>query len=277
MLIQEIESKSILTKSNIPNVDLVVNPYVGCEHECIYCYADFMKRFTNHHEPWGEFLDVKINGPELVKPRGQYNGKEILFSSVTDPYLPHERKFELTRAILKKLVEHQPKISILTKSELVQRDIDIFKQFHDIDIAISVSTINTELAKQLEPRASLPFRRFDALKACQNEGLTTHIFISPILPYITEIEQIMEMMADHVKYFSFENLNVRPNNRKRIFQFIKKIRPDLLSEYKKIYGRPPDTLYWDLLAEKIYELEKKFNKKCYIHFHHGGFSKNKYS
>jgi DNA repair photolyase len=277
MLIQEIESKSILTKSNIPSIDLVVNPYVGCEHGCIYCYADFMKRFTNHHEPWGEFLDVKKNGPELVKPRGHYEGKEVLFSSVTDPYLPHERKFEVTRAILKKLVVHQPKISILTKSELVKRDIDIFKQFNDIDIAISVSTINVELVKQLEPRASLPFRRFEALKACKNEGLNTHVFISPILPYITEIEQIMEMMADHVKYFSFENLNVRPNNRKRVFQFIKKNRPDLIPDYKKIYGRPPDNLYWDLVSQKILEIGKIFNVNCQIHFHHGGFSKNKYS
>lgn len=275
MLIQEIEAKSILTKSNIPSVDLVVNPYVGCEHGCIYCYADFMKRFTNHHEPWGEFIDVKKNGADLVKPKGQYKGKDVLFSSVTDPYLPHERKFQVTREILKKLVKHQPRISILTKSELVKRDIEIFKQFQDIDIATSVSTINTELAKQLEPRASLPLRRFEALKECRNAGLTTHVFISPIFPYITEIEQIMEIMVDHVDYFSFENLNVRPNNRKQVFNFIRKNRPDLVSDYKKIYGRPPDNSYWEFTSQKIQELGKKYNVNCHIHFHYGGFSKNK--
>ena len=132
------------------------NPYIGCEHGCIYCYAEFMKRFTNHHEPWSEFLDVKVNSPDLVKSRGQYNQKIVLLSSVTDPYLPHERKYELTRKILKKLIPHQPQLTILTKSEMVVRDIDLFRQFKNAEVGISVSTLNQDYSKQLEPRASTP-------------------------------------------------------------------------------------------------------------------------
>ena len=273
MKIQEISAKSILTKSNIPSVDLVVNPYVGCEHGCIYCYAEFMKRFTNHHEPWGTFLDVKINAPDLVKPRGQYRNKNVLLSSVTDPYLPHERKYEITRKILEKLVPHQPSLTILTKSELLVRDIDLLKKFDDIDVSISISTLNEEYMKQLEPRASIPSRRLAALRKCNEAGLKTHVFISPIFPYITEIEEIMKRAIDFVDYFSFENLNIRPHNRKRVFDFVKKNQPALLVKYKTIFDKPQDNSYWDLLSDKIVELSKKYKIECVNHFHHGGFSK----
>jgi len=273
MIIQEVPVKSILTKSNIPSVDLVVNPYVGCEHGCIYCYAEFMKRFTNHHEPWGAFLDVKINSPDLVKPRGEYRNKNVLLSSVTDPYLPHERKYELTRKILEKLVPHQPSLTILTKSELIVRDINILKKFKDIDVSISISTLNEEYTKQLEPRASIPSRRFAALRKCKEAGLKTHVFVSPIFPYITDIEEIMKEAIGFVDYFSFENLNVRPHNRKRVFDFVKKIRPDLLEKYKNIYNKPQDNSYWDTLSDRIIELGIKYEIECVNHFHHGGFSK----
>ena len=89
MVIKEIEVKDILTKTNLPVSDYAVNPYVGCTHACKYCYASFMKRFTNHPEPWGEFVDVKT-WPEIHKP-GKYAGKEAFFCSVTDPYQPLEK------------------------------------------------------------------------------------------------------------------------------------------------------------------------------------------
>ena len=273
MIIQEINAKSILTKSNIPNVDLVINPYIGCEHGCVYCYAEFMKRFTDHHEPWGSFLDIKINSPNLVKPRGQYRDKRVLLSSVTDPYLLHERKYKLTRKILKKLVNHQPTISILTKSELISRDIDIMKKFNNIEVGISVSTINIEYMKQLEPRASIPIRRFEALKKCKEAGLKTYVFISPIFPYITNLEEIMKMTIDFTDYFMFENLNVRPTNQKRIFNFVKKNQPELQKKYEQIYNRPQDNSYWDLLSVKIEDLSKKYKIECVNCFHHGGFKK----
>ena len=83
MVIKEIEVKDIMTKTNLPVSHYAVNPYVGCTHACKYCYASFMKRFTNHPEPWGEFVDVK-SWPEIHKP-GKYAGKEAFFCSVTDP------------------------------------------------------------------------------------------------------------------------------------------------------------------------------------------------
>ncbi len=121
LLIREIEVKSVLTKSNLPVSDYSVNPYVGCTHGCRYCYASFMKRFTGHTEPWGEFLDVKY-WPEIKNP-ARLAGKELFFGSVTDPYLPQEAEYGRTRALLEQLQGSGIKISIATKSDLVLRDL----------------------------------------------------------------------------------------------------------------------------------------------------------
>lgn len=101
MRIKEIEVKNVMTKSNLPVSDYSVNPYVGCSHACKYCYASFMKRFTNHPEPWGEFIDVKC-WPEIKHPE-KYAGKEAFFGSVTDCYQPCEAKYKRTRALLEQL------------------------------------------------------------------------------------------------------------------------------------------------------------------------------
>jgi DNA repair photolyase len=126
--LNEIQATSIITKSNLPDADFVINPYVGCLHACIYCYARFMKRFTGHTEPWGKFVDVKINAPDLIPTKStRYQGKSIFLSSVTDPYLPLERKYQLTRKILEKLLPLEPNLGIQTKSDLILRDLDLIK------------------------------------------------------------------------------------------------------------------------------------------------------
>ena len=98
MKIKEIKTKSIIVKSNLPDGDFVINPYIGCMHGCKYCYARFMKRFTGHTEPLGSFVDIKINAPDLI-PEGtnKYREKSIIISSVTDPYQPIEREYKITR------------------------------------------------------------------------------------------------------------------------------------------------------------------------------------
>ena len=106
MEIKEIKVKSIIVKSGLPGADFVINPYVGCVHACRYCYARFMKRFTGHLEPWGDFVDVKINGPDLIPSRlDKYKDKSVIIGSVTDAYQPIENRYKLTRKILEKLID----------------------------------------------------------------------------------------------------------------------------------------------------------------------------
>ena len=140
MIIKEIEAKNVITKSNLPVCDFSVNPYTGCEHACKYCYASFMKRFTNHPEPWGEFLDVKY-WDKIKKPKN-YAGKELFIGSVTDPYQPIEKKYCRTRALLEELQGSGAKLSIATKSDLILRDLYINKTLHDARESWSFNTLD---------------------------------------------------------------------------------------------------------------------------------------
>ncbi|MFH1752201.1 MAG: radical SAM protein, partial [archaeon] len=132
MKVNKINCKTILTSCKITGLNYSINPYVGCEHGCKYCYADFMKRFTNHKEPWGEFIDIKVNSPEILKLELAKNPKgTVWFSSVTDPYQPVEAKEKLTRKLLEIMLNSGSKLQpeILTKSSLVSRDFDLLQQF----------------------------------------------------------------------------------------------------------------------------------------------------
>lgn len=272
MIIKEIVVKGIVTRSNLPETDYVVNPYIGCQHGCIYCYAEFMKRFTDHHEKWGSFVDVKANALDVLGKLEKYRGKSILFSSVTDPYHPIEAKYKLTRRLLKALVPAQPKIEILTKSRLVTRDIDVLKRFDDAIVGVSLGILDENISRELEPHAAAPKLRIESLKKCKAAGLRTYAFLSPIFPYLTEIKDIIDACEKHVDFLMFENLNVRPHNQARIFEFIRRTRPELLEMYREMYLKDGHS-YWDKLEKKIIALCKEQGKEAHIYFHHGGFSK----
>ncbi|MBI4154460.1 radical SAM protein [Candidatus Woesearchaeota archaeon] len=271
MKLNIINAKNIVTKSNLPDADYVINPYVGCQHGCIYCYAEFMKRFTGHTEDWGKFVDVKINATEVLGDIEKYRGKSILISSVTDGYHPIEGKYKLTRKILEALIPAQPKIEILTKARMVTRDIDILQKFDDATVGVSIATLDGGLSRELEPLAASPHLRIDTIRKCKEAGLKTYVFLSPIFPYITEIEEIIKQSKDHIDFFMFENLNLRPLNIKKVYDFIEKNRPELLEKYKQIYNKK-DNSYWDSLKAKIQKLCSDCGKEARIYFHHGGFN-----
>jgi len=150
--VQEILAKTILTKTAISGLDHCINPYVGCGHGCRYCYASFMKRFTGHREPWGEFIDVKVNAPQLlVKQLKRAKRGVVTLSTVTDPYQPVEKKYRLTRDCLRALLDCQFPINILTRSSLCLRDLDLFKQFDDIEVGFSITTDDEATMRMFEP------------------------------------------------------------------------------------------------------------------------------
>lgn len=272
MKINFVEARSIITKSNIPSIDYVINPYTGCQHRCIYCYAEFIKRFTNHTgEDWGSFLDVKQFNFNSIKP-GKYNNKRILLSSVTDPYCPLEIKFKCTRRILERLIGTKAFIQILTKSRHVVRDIDLFRKFKNIEVGISINTLDADFARIIEPLASKPQERIEALREISQNGIPTYIFISPMFPKITDWKEIMEQTSKFTNSFRFENLNFRPHNISRIKDVISQYYPELVEYYEQIKQNP---LEWDVIEDQIKEYCNKLDLHCRIEFHHGGFSKLK--
>ncbi len=197
--VKEVKAKSILNKSKIFNYCL--NPYTGCEHNCAYCYARlFMRRYSGHSEAWGEFVDIKVNAPELLRKQLQSAKRgTIWISSVCDPYQPVEAKYRLTRQCLEELVKRQFPINIQTKSALILRDLDLILQFEEKDVGFTIATDDERVAKLFEPRASSVRERLDALDRIRSQGIKTFVFIGPLLPGNPEkfIEQL-EGKADRV-------------------------------------------------------------------------------
>ena len=178
-IIREIEVKSILTKSNLPVSDYSVNPYVDCTHGCRYCYASFMKRFTGHPEHWGDISGCQAL-PEIRRPE-RYAGKELYIGSVTDPYLPQEKVFGRTRALMEQLAGSGVRISIATKSDLVLRDLDLIKTFPDARVSWSVNTLDEGFKNDMDNAVSIE-RRLHAMKVFHDSGIRTTCFVSPSFP-----------------------------------------------------------------------------------------------
>ncbi|MFH1212056.1 MAG: radical SAM protein [Candidatus Woesearchaeota archaeon] len=265
--INEIKASSIITKSNLPDAEFVINPYSGCMHSCLYCYARFMKRFTGHDEPWGGFLDVKINAPDLIPADTlKYKGRFIFLSSVTDPYVPVEKKYELTRRILEKLVPLCPCIGIQTKSDLILRDIDLLKQFKNCEAGLTITTLDDGLRKEIEPFASPISNRIIALEKLKKAGIKTYVFIGPILPFLTDWEKIILKTRHCTDMYMFENLNVLGSIWDSVKVWLEKSHPDLLEEYEKIYFSKNN--YWETVEKEIKGFCKNQKIRCKIYFHH---------
>jgi DNA repair photolyase len=204
--IKEIFAKNILTKTGIEGYDYCINPYVGCAHGCRYCYASFMKRFTRHLEPWGEFVDVKVNAPEVLRRQLRRARKgSILIGTVTDPYQPAEKHYRITRGCLEALLEYQFSVNILTRSSLVARDIDLFKRFYDISVGLSITTDREDVRRIFEPNSPSIQSRIKALKMLHDEGATTYVFIGPMLPL--DPERLLEMLTGIIDEVLIDRLN----------------------------------------------------------------------
>jgi len=249
--IAEINVRSVLSKTGLP-ADYVINPYVGCEHACVYCYACFMKKFCAHTEPWGTFVDVKTNAAEIlpVKP-ARYENKSIYFSSVTDAYQPLEKQYELTRKILIKLIQFQPKITIQTKSTLILRDLDLLRQFSSCEVGFTIVTTDEKLRREIEPSASSIAERIFALREIHDAGLPTYVFIGPILPYLTGWREIIAATKDFVDYYMVDSLNTRGAIRTNVRRWLTTHHPDLLSRYDRIHAFGEN--YWRKVSDSVRE------------------------
>ncbi len=247
MPVKEIQVKSVMTKSNLPVADFSVNPYVGCIHGCKYCYASFMKRFTNHPEPWGEFIDVK-NWPAIKKPE-KYAGKEAFLGSVTDCYQPCEAKYKRTRMLLEQLRGSGITISIATKSDLVLRDIDLIKTFPNARVSFSINTLDEDFRKEMDKAASIE-RRLAAMKELYDNGIQTVCQMAPIFPGITDAKAIIEAVQDRCNLIWLENLNLRGDYKVRILEWIHENHPELDSLYYSIYSKG-DRGYWKEMDAEI--------------------------
>jgi DNA repair photolyase len=197
MTVNEIRSKTILSASKV--YDYAINPYIGCQHGCSYCYARFMKRFSGHLEPWGLFADVKINAPELLrkeitkKKRGR-----VWVSGLCDPYQPLEAKYELTRQCLEILAANEWPVTIQTRSPLVLRDLDILKGAKDLEAGLSITTADDKIRRLFEPYATSVEERLDTLEELHLNGIRTYAMIAPVLPGAEMLAEALVGKVDHI-------------------------------------------------------------------------------
>jgi len=226
--IAEKRCKTALSKSGL-SYDYAINPYTGCLHGCVYCYANFMRRFSGHlKDPWGSFVDVKVNLIEvLAKEAPKRPGGSVWLSSVCDPYQQPEAKYQLTRETIR-LLSKYPKftISILTKNALVLRDLDLLKPIRDrVDVGFTITTFNEEAQRIFEPKASPVKERVEAARKIADAGVSTWVFIAPMLPYVTEIgleDGLRQCMEVGVRRLMSDRYNARGsvvNQTLRAYQF----------------------------------------------------------
>ncbi|MBQ3942737.1 MAG: radical SAM mobile pair protein B [Elusimicrobia bacterium] len=253
IIIAEVETKNIMTKSGLPVGGYSVNPYVGCTHACKYCYASFMKRFTGHSEDWGTFLDVK-HWQEINNPQ-KYAGQRVVIGSVTDGYLPQEEQFCNTRKLLEQLKGSNADILICTKSDLVVRDIDLIKELGQVTVSWSVNTLDENFKNDMDCAVSIE-RRISAMKKVYDAGIRTVCFVSPVFPGITDFEAIFELVKNQCDLFWLENLNLRGGFKKTILDYIKNKYPNLVPLYNEIYNKH-NRNYFENLEKKAEDMAKK--------------------
>ena len=203
LIVQEIRVKTILSKSKI--YPYVVNPYTGCQHACSYCYARFMKRVTGHREPWGEFVDVKVNAAELLRKEIKKKKRaEVWVSGVCDPYQPLEAEYRLTRQCLEILARNGWPVIIQTRSPLVLRDIDIIRDARDFEVGLTVTTADDAIRKLFEPNAPPIGDRIAALDTLHRAGIRTYAMIAPVLP---GAEGLAELLKGKIDYVIIDRMN----------------------------------------------------------------------
>lgn len=204
--IQYVQAASILTEAKgfMEAYDYTLNPYSGCSFGCNYCYAAFFARSSDERENWGNWLKVKENALQLLMKwrKKPLIDKTIYISSVTDPYQPIEKQLELTRSILKELLNHhKPRLVIQTRSPLVTRDIDLLKQFEIVQVNMTVTTDSEEVRKAFEPLCPSNQSRLKAIKEVTEARIQTCITMTPLLPIQDAKKFTEELLRTGVKKF----------------------------------------------------------------------------
>ena len=287
---REIQVKSVLNKKKSRDSwfldDFTLNPYEGCSFNCQYCYI----RGSKYGENMADNLSVKINGPEVLDRQLAFRVKRdqrgiIALASATDPYIKAEEKYRITENYLKLILKHQFPVLMITKSELILRDLHILKEIdqraiHASDlkekmkrgaiISFSFSTLDPEIASTLEPGAPLPAARLETMRKCKEAGFLVGMNCIPTLPFISdsdaELEKLVSAAKDHgADYVLIGGLTLfgsQPADSKMLYRkFLERRFPDLIPAYKKlyrIYFAPPSS-YHKELTERADKICKKYN------------------
>jgi DNA repair photolyase len=236
--VREVSCKSALVKSGI--CDYAINCYTGCQNACVYCYARFASRFQHGQQPWGSFVDVKVNAPEALRKqlgrRRTYPGT-VFLSSVCDGWQVLEERYRLTRACLKPLLDAGFELHILTKRTLVERDFDILAGQERVELGCTITCADESLRRLIEPGASPTADRVETLRRAARAGIPTYAFIGPLMPGITDTQENIEALVaalatTQIRYAYADRLNVRWGVWPALIAWLRRHRPEMLNQIK---------------------------------------------
>ncbi|MBI3735897.1 radical SAM protein [Candidatus Sumerlaeota bacterium] len=271
-----IQCRSTLNRVNGSRVDFEwsINPYRGCEFGCVYCYARYTHEYMEHHDPmeFERIIYLKRHAAHWLRrelARGKYgDGETIAIGAATDPYQPAEKLFKVTRSILEVLAEFGGcDIHLTTKSDLILRDLDLFRRIvrrHRFMINLTVTTCDAELARLLEPRAPTPRRRLQAVRELNAAGIKTGIFCVPVLPGINDREEQLEAVFQAARDAGAAFILAHPVfltacSKKRYLPFVQEHFPQLSNTYRDYYSTSsnPPAEYREIIRMRVKRLREK--------------------
>jgi len=259
--VKEILCKSMLSPCGLEEFSYSINPYTGCGHGCAYCYARFMGKYSHPGEPWGSFVDVKINSPEVLrKDLSKNKPGRIFLSSVTDCYQPLEGRYLLTQKVLQAIKDYKYPVSILTKSSLVQRDLKLISSLKQCDLGMTICFADDRDRRAFEPNVSPIQERLDTLRKFSDAGVKTYAFFGPILPGISDknIPELFQKFSDAgVPEVIVDRLNIKCGNLPPIMAAIKEHYPELLGKYQELFQRGGDRAYYKALKPQVDKIAKE--------------------
>jgi DNA repair photolyase len=261
--VREVECRSVLNKSGLS--DYAVNCYAGCEHGCVYCYARFVTRFSHPGEPWGSFVDVKANAPQvLAREVKRKRLGRVFLSSVCDGWQPGEARYGLTRQCLEMLLRYRFPVSILTKNALAGRDLDVLSSSKDeVELGVTITTFDEGLRQLIEPGSSPSAERLNLLQEARRRGIRTYAFLGPLMPGLSDnkenITQLLKAVKDAgVDYFYVDRLNSRFGVWQSLKSLLQKHYPDLIEVYRKLlFNEGAREEYSGRLVSSVNSLAKK--------------------
>ena len=249
-----------------------INPYRGCVHGCVYCYARATHPYLglDGGTDFETVIFVKQGAVEALRrdlSRPGWRREHVAIGTATDPYQPIEGKFRLMRGILRALIDARTPFSITTKSTLVLRDLDLLVEATrgaGCTVHISVPTVDPDLWRQLEPGTPHPLQRLRVLRRLREAGVEAGVFLAPILPGITDdrahLEEVIRAAATHGAAFLWPGvLHLGPGVREWVFPAIRRLRPDLLPMYRALYrGREAAPFYRESVLRRVEALQRKW-------------------
>ncbi len=254
----ERECKTALSKSELRGIEYALNPYRGCPHRCAYCYAPAILHYPRGG--WGKVVEAKTNLPAVLarELRAKKPGL-IAIGSISDPYQPAEERLRITRHCLEQLLAKQWKVLVLTKSDLVLRDIGLLKRFSDCEVEISIGTLDDEIRALLEPGALPMERRLAAVRKLADEGIRTCIFMGPFYPTnkLEELPEIVEALVESgAGHVVMDKLNLREGVADSV-RVALAAKPDMLQVWEKALNPgPAREEYYRNAASRLRELCK---------------------